>query len=290
MNVTFVLGLGCLVLLAGCSDDDDPKPDATVADAAVEAGVDTGPKPDKGPIPDLGPASQYCGVLKESSGALIANADILVCNDHECHTDTSSSTGTFCVQVRVPEDYMVHFTEQKQGSKHFGDAMFPVKLTTAEAAVGTKTDVGDVVVPIMGASKVLDEKAGGSLDLGGGIKLVVGAGVTTKPPLLPQLDVAAVMVEKKDLHARLLASGGGTGDPVAALVTVPLETSFSSPASFELPAPAGLADSTALEIYWVDEKTAKLTLHGEATVSGGVIKDVSGKGIKALGWFLFYKK
>ncbi len=265
-------------------------PDAKAADAALEAGADTGPKPDTGPIPDLGPTSQFCGVLKEASGALITNADVLVCNENECHTDTSSSTGTFCVQVRVPEDYMVHFTEQKQGSKHYGDTLFPVKLTAAEAAVGTKTDVGDVVVPIMGAAKVLDEKAGGTLDLGGGIKLTVGANVTTKPPLLPKLEVAAVTAEKKDLHAKLLASGGGTGDPVATLVTVPLETSFSAPVSFELPAPAGLADSTALEVYWVDEKTAKLTLHGEATVSGGVIKDVSGKGIKALGWFLFYKK
>ncbi len=150
--------------------------------------------------------------------------------------------------------------------------------------------MGDVVVPVLGTAKVLNETAGGTLDLGGGIKLTVGAGVTTKPPLLPKLEVAAVTLEKKDLHAKLLASGGGTGDPVATLVTVPLETSFSSPASFELPAPAGLADSTALEVYWVNEKTAKLTLHGEATVSGGVIKDVSGKGIKALGWFLFYKK
>ena len=92
-----VLGLGCLALLVGCSDDDEPTPpDAKTADAALEAGADTGPKPDPGPIPDLGPPSQFCGVLKEASGVLITSADVLVCNENECHTDTSSSTGTLC--------------------------------------------------------------------------------------------------------------------------------------------------------------------------------------------------
>ena len=36
--------------------------------------------------------------------------------------------------------------------------------------------------------------------------------------------------------------------------------------------------------------TGKLESHGEATVSGGLIKPVSGKGIGALGWLLFYAK
>jgi len=290
---TQILILCSLTLLlagaAGCSDDDNPpKPDARVTDAAADAGADTGPTPDTGPLPDTGPPSSFCGVLKDVAGAPLASADVIVCNDTECHTDTSGSTGTFCVEVNVPTDYMFHATEQKLGSKHYSDVTFPLVLTAAEAAAGTKKDLGTVVVPELGAAVTLDEKIAKTLDLGGGIKLVVPANVAVKPPLASTIEVAAAAVAVADIHPQLLASG--TGAPVAALASVPLELTFTSPIAFELPAPAGLTDGTALTIFRSNEKTGKLESHGEATVSGSTIKEVGGKGIAALGWLLFYKK
>ena len=59
---------------------------------------------------------------------------------------------------------------------------------------------------------------------------------------------------------------------------------------FEI-AGSGLSAGTALDIYWVDYKTARPKLHGEAAVSqNGVVADVKGKGLKLTGWFLFYKR
>jgi hypothetical protein len=118
----------------------------------------------------------------------------------------------------------------------------------------------------------------------------VPAGVTEKPPLMAEVNAGAAIVETSTIHPNLLASYSGSGSLVAAVALVPLEVTFTSPIAFEMPAPSGVTAGTQLDLLWANAKTGKLEAHGEATVTGGKITDLTGKGPTALGWLLLYEK
>jgi hypothetical protein len=234
--------------------------------------------------------ARFCGSLEDEAGVPIQGGDVIVCNEHECHTDTAGTTGAFCVHVNKAGDYLFHAAEKEVGGKHYGDMMFPTKLSEAELQSKAKVDLGTIVMPLLGATKDLDPAAGGILDLGQG-KLTVPPGATVLPPLASEAKVALAVLDVAKLHPQLAASLPGGKTAEAAFVIVPIGVTFSSPVAFELPAPQGLAAGTALEIHRVHDEQGKLELGGEATVDGsGKLVDVSGKGLTALGVLLFAKK
>jgi hypothetical protein len=151
-------------------------------------------------------------------------------------------------------------------------------------------EIGTVTMPLMGATSTLDPQTGGTFALGAGISLTVPAGVATPPPFEKKIALAASRVNPVDIYPGLTATHGAGKNPALTYMFVPDEVSFASPVSFEI-AGSGLSSGITLDIYWVDYKTARLKLHGQATVTKtGAVVDVKGKGLKLLGWFLFYKK
>lgn len=277
--------------LPACSDDSQDPPDGTIArdvgpDAPdpAEMGVDL--TVDSTPV-DAGPTASMCAAIKYIGGAKAAGVDVIICNETECRTGTSGSTGSVCIPMTETGSFCFHVTEQKVSGKRLGDVLFPVSLSQAELAAGKPIDLGDVFVQEVGTGVLLDAKQGGTYNVGGGIELTVPAGAAKVNPLIPKPMLAGVVVDKQHIHPNMIAAKANLA---AAYLVVPREITFSPGISFEGPAPAGLADGTALEIYAPDAETAKLDKVGEAKVSGGKIVDVSGKGLTALGMLQLYTK
>ena len=187
-------------------------------------------------------------------------------------------------------DYVFHATESKVNGAHHGDVLFPTSMSAEILARQGIQDLGTVTMPRMGATTTLDPASGGVFALGQGMTLKVPAGVATPPPLEKKIELAVARVAPAVLHPNLTATHGAGKSPALAYMFVPDEVSFSSPVSFEITG-SGLSAGAALDIYWVDYKTARPKLHGEARVGqNGVVADVKGKGLKLTGWFLFYQK
>jgi hypothetical protein len=289
-RLTPVLCLSFALAAGACSDDDNGKPPPKDSSPQDTVGGTEGSVPDQGPPADAMITARFCGSLEDEAGAPVEGGDVVVCNEHECHTGTAGVTGAFCVHVNKAGDYLFHAAEKEIGSKHFGDMMFPTELSEAELQSKAKVDLGTIVMPLLGAAQNLDPAAGGTLELGAG-KLTVPVGATVLPPLTTEAKVALAVLDAAKLHAQLAAAVPGGKTAEAAFVIVPIGVTFSSPVSFELPAPQGLAAGTALEIHRVHDEQGKLVLNGEATVDGsGKLIDVSGKGLTGLGVMVFVKK
>jgi hypothetical protein len=278
----------------GCSDDaqqDGGTPDASAPDSGQK---DRGP--DR-PKPDALRMAAITGYLQNTSGTAITG-DVIVCNETDCKSESTTASGAFSVFVDSASTYLFHIQESKKGNTHYADVLFPVVATAADISGQKKIDVGKVVVPAVPKTVALDIKTGGNLDLGNGVTLKVAANSGKYPPLTTKADVGAVLVETKYLHPNLLkySPKGSSVTPDAVYAFMPLTTSFNPTADFEMPAPSGLTSGDKLEIYSINEETtkgdiAKISLHGEAEInSSGKMVAVSGKGIKQLTWFMFYKK
>jgi hypothetical protein len=284
------------LLTAGCSDDSGvqdsgPTPDTgPPSDVLLDGPVGTDALPEA--APDAAPHASFCGTLVDSDNMKVEGGAIIICNEHECHYGTAGLTGAFCVNLAAPDDYLFHAKELKALGKHLGDVLFPLTLSAAEVQSAAKIDIGTVVMPLMGPEVKIDPPTGGTLSLGNGATLTVPAGAAVLPDLWTgEAFVALAEVPKSQLHPKLVGSLPAGVDPVATFLLVPVELTFTSPVAFALPAPAGLAAGTALDVYWVDFLTGKPTLHTDATVTaGGMITNTSGQGLTALGWLLFFEK
>ncbi len=258
-----------LVLLAaaGCSGDEiSPAADSAVAGAS------------------------FCAMLRGPAKEAIAGVTCVLCSPNGCRAESSDKAGKVCMPLSQAGDYVFHATENKTGRAHYGDVLFPASISANTVASAGVQDLGTVTMPGMGLTRTLDPATGGVFALGQGMTLTVPAGVATPPPLEKKIELAAAKVDPATIHANLKATLGAGKSPALAYMFVPDEVSFSSPVSFEI-AGSGLAAGTALDIYWVDYKTARLMLHGEASVGqNGVVADVKGKGLKLTGWFLFYRR
>lgn len=289
------LFLSLVLALAGCSDDDDSvTPDSKVTpkdggtgDKAVTP--DQGPPADQGPPPDAPVSAQICGYLETTQGSKLSGAPVLACNHYECNTDTTGTTGSFCVLLTRAERYVFHVTENKAGGKHYADVMFPFTVTAADLAAQKKYDVGKVIVPTIDKTVELTDKTSGTLDLGGGVKLTVEAGDTKLPALVTKGNAGAVVVGASLQHDWLKKAVPAGGTLAGAVAVVPVGVTFTKGATLEVPV-TGVADSTTLTAYWIDPDDGQVLDKGELTVSGGVAKSVSGKGLKALGWLMLVKK
>jgi len=284
-------------MLVACSGDNAgtdaarPPSDRGPVDRPREISVDARAKADMPQPPDAGPRVDYCGILSSSGGKALANVGVIICDPHTCFSDTTDAKGSFCIAVNAAGDLMLHIGEVKTGADHFGDVIFPLAVSAAELAKGGQKDLGTLHAPAMGPAVTLDPASGGTLDLGSGAKLVVPPGVAAPPPLSSSCEVAFASVVSAQVHPNLLGSYPGQGTLVATRVLVPRETSFSSPISYVLPGPGSLPAGTGLVVYRADEITGKLGKDGEATVNAsGMLTDVPGKGLRGLGWLLFYKE
>jgi hypothetical protein len=291
---------------------------------ALASCSDSGPTPDRGPSPDLpraldaardlrpgdrapdralpGEQPSTCpltpppqrayvvGSLVDESGAPIKGGDIIICN-HSCYTGKSSSTGSFCIEVKEAEALLFHAVETSISGKHYGDMLFPLTIGVAELAAGVRREVGNVTQPLLGAPATLDPAKGGALALGGGATLTVPPGVAEPPPLSPgPKDVALAKVAPEKLHPLLLASRAGAPAPALGVSLVPIGVTFTAPISFVIPS-SGLAAGATLDIYRASDKTGVLEPHGHAKVdTSGQVVDESGNGLRALGLFVFYAK
>jgi hypothetical protein len=299
--IVIILTLGCL--LSACSDDGSETDARISADQGPPTGdggnvtadgltgdglADQWQPTDSGSMAAAG----FCGVLKDQSGTPVENVGVILCNDQECFADSSKTGGLFCVAVTVPGDYLFHSKDKEVGGKHLGDVMFPVPLSADDVAAGTPKDLGEITMPQLGPSVSLDPDQGGTLTLGTGMTLTVPAGATVLPPLMLEANVAVAKIDNTLLHPQLLSAISDKGNPAAVYLIVPVGVTFTSPASFELPAPAGIAAGTLLEIIRINDKTGQLQSAGEAQVdgSGSSMSAVSDKGLTALGWLLFFSK
>ena len=149
--------------------------------------VDAGP--DKG-TPDVAKAASVCGWLASEQGIKLTGVGVIACNEHECHSATSNTTGSFCIHVDVAADYVVHVSETKVNGKHYGDVYFPITITKADVAANKNFDVDKVVLPSIAKAVLLDVKNGGTMDLGGGVTLKVPSGSAKLPPLESKAEVA----------------------------------------------------------------------------------------------------
>lgn len=295
-RIFICLPLLSLILAVACSDDDVGQDIGTlvdlekVADKGVDKALlkqDTGP--DKG-TPDMAKSASVCGWLANEKGIKLVGVGVIACNDHECHSASSSSTGTFCMHIETAADYVVHVTEIKVNGVNHGDVFIPLTITKADVAASKLFELGKVVLPVMGKTVALDVKNGGTMDLGSGVTLVIPAGSAKLPPLTTKADVAVAKIDKAIIHARLLAAqpAGKTAELVYLLV--PAELLFKTPATLKI-ASSGLTAGTKLDYYHVDPKTGKLSKHGEAAVdSSGKLATSSGKGLEETGWLFFYKQ
>ena len=290
--------------LASCSDsgpspDLGPSPDQPrVADVARELRpADRAPdrtlprdQPETCPLTPPPQRAYVVGSLVDESGAPLKGGDIIICN-HSCYTGKSSSTGSFCIEVKEAEALLFHAVENVLSAKHYGDMLFPLAISAAELAAGVRRDVGNVTQPLLGAAVTLDPAKGGTLALGGGATITVAPGVTEPPPLSPgPKDVALAKVAPEKLHPLLLASRAGAPTPALGISLVPIGVTFTAPISFVIPS-SGLAAGATLDIYRASDKNGMLEAHGTAKVNAsGQIVDESGGGLKALGLFVFYAK
>jgi len=291
----FALLMLALLALAGCSDaapgsDQGVPSDHGAAEVGPDAAVPDAAQPDVTDNPDAPPGARVCATLLESAGAAVPDTNAIVCDGAACNMATSDASGALCVAVDAPGVFKFNSFERIAGGKHYGEVLFPLTVTQQQIDVKATLDLGQVVVPLMGQTVVLDAKLGGVLALGGGVSLQVPAGSASQPSLSTAIDVAAAQVAPKDLHARLLATGPGGKVLAAAFHLVPSEVVFAAPVGFSLPG-GGLSPGAALLVYGVDHDTGKLEPRGEAVVDGlGQITSQAGQGLTTLGWFLFYRK
>jgi hypothetical protein len=281
-----------LPILTACSDP-TLNPDVGSLPTA-DQGVADGPCLDRAidqlaPTAEASAVARVCATLLDPSGAAVPDTNAIVCDGAACNMATSDATGALCVVVDVPGVFKFNSFERITGGKHYGEVLFPLVVTQQQIDARVRLDLGQVVVPLMGQTVVLDAKVGGTLALTGGVSLQVSPGSASQPSLNNAIDVAAALVALKDLHARLLATGPAKA-PVAAVHFVPMEVAFAAPASYALPG-GGLSPGASLQVYGVDYDTGKLEPRGEAVVdSTGQITSKPGQGLTSLGWFLFYTK
>lgn len=298
-RLSYLLPLVLLIAAAACSDDSTTPDSGPAPDKGqpVEAGIEIGTtKPDldltdKGQ-PDTLKAASYCGWLSDAQGVMIKQVGVIICNDTECHSATSGPTGEWCIGVSVATDWELKVAEAKVGSVHYGEVIFPLVLTQAELDARKKIDLGKVILPLRGKAVALDTKNGGTMDLGGGVLLKVQPGSAVLPPLVKKADISAIKIDKAWVHPRLqLALPASKASYEAVYALAPAEVAFK-PKAATLELPAGkLTAGTKLELYRVDDKTGKVSLHTEAVVdSNGKISTAGSKGLSGLSWYFVYKK
>jgi hypothetical protein len=279
--------------LAGCSDDTDPlKTDNGVPPNKDGGAVDVGKKPDKmKPDTVAAKTAQVCGYTEDSAGKLLTNHPVIVCNEHiGCWSDDTSGTGLFCVSLETPGEYIVHATTTTRGGKTYLDTYFPQMVTKADIAAEKKLDVGKFMVPHTAkALQKVDIPKGGTYDLGGGVSVTIAAGAAKKPPLNPDLQIGAAVVAKGKIHKNASTYYKGSGTLAFAVAFTPLETTFTTPVEYKFPS-QGLKDGTKVELHFMDEKFGKFAKQGDGEVKSGQVVNLTGQGLKALGWVLVYTK
>ena len=236
------------------------------------------------------PAASFCATLRGPGKEAMGGVACVVCSPYGCQNERSDKAGKVCVAVSRSGDHVFHATESEVNGARYGDVLFPISISAETFGQKGVRDLGTVTMPRVGPTSILNPKSGGTFALGGGLTLSVPAGVATPPPFEKKIELAVARVDAADLHPNLTATHGGGKSPALTYTFVPDEVSFSSPVSFEI-AGSGLSSGTTLDVYWIDYKTARPTLHGQATVTkSGTVVDVKGQGLKLLGWFLFYEK
>lgn len=267
---------------------------ALVCGALVTVGCGEGRSDtsDAGPdsTSDSSRAASICGWLTDTEGIQVVGVGAIACNEQECHSSTSSSTGTFCIHVTVAADYLFRVSESRIAGKHYGDVFFPLKITAADVAGDRTINLKQVVLPRISGAVALNVAKGGTLDLGGGVSLQVPPDSAVLPPLASKAEVGAVRVDAAHLHARLKAAQPAGKSPVAIFLVVPSELSFKSEATLQVQK-SGLAAGSSLVIHRVSHKLGTLAPAAEAAVdAAGTLATISGKGLEELGWLLLYKK
>ena len=267
MRALATISLVVLATAVGCSGSET----SVAADGAVEM-------------------ASFCAVLQGPGKEPLEGVTCVLCSANGCRSQSSDKAGKACLPVSLAGDYVFHATESKINGAHYGDVLFPVSISAVTVGQQGVQDLGTVTLSRMGPTSTLDPKIGGTFALGGGLTLTVPAGVATPPPLEKKIELAVARVDPANIHPNLLAVPGAGKSPALTFMFVPDEVAFSSPVSFEITG-SGLPAGAALDIYWVDYKTARPKLHGEAKVAkDSVVADVKGKGLKLTGWFLFYAK
>ena len=297
-NKLLLLGLMAFAL-AGCSDDADPiipdqGPDQGLPQKDGAGNKDTGKKGDIATIkPDTVPAkaAQVCGYTEDSSGKLLTNHPVIVCNDNiGCWSDDTSGTGLFCVSLETAGEYVVHVTATARAGKQYLDTYFPQMVSQADITAEKKIDVGKFQVNNAAAAlQDVDIPKGGTYDLGGGASVTIPAGATKKPPLEPGVKIGAAVVAAGKVHNNAGKHYKGSGTLAGAVSFYPLETTFTSPVSYKFPA-MGLKDGTKVELFFMSEKDGIYTKQGDGEVKAGSVVNVAGQGLKNLGWVLVYTK
>lgn len=287
----------CLLafVMAGCSDEGDPvNPDQGPPKKDVNGKKETSPKKDiTNPPPDTvkAKAAQVCGFTEDSTGKLLTNHPVIVCNDHiGCWSDDTSGTGLFCVSLETAGEYMVHATATSRAGRQYLDTYFPQMVTQADINAEKKIDVGKFQVNHTAAAVTkVDVAKGGTYDLGGGASVTIPAGATKKPPLEPDVKIGAAVVPKGKVHKNAGTHYKGSGTLAGAVSFIPLETTFTSPVSYKFPS-MGLKDGTKVELFFMSEKDGIYTKQGDGEIKAGSLVNVTGQGIKSLGWVLVYTK
>ena len=294
MRTKMMILFGLLALAAAaCSDDGDTTPDQGVK-PKDGAPPKNDQKVDKAVVkPDTVPTkyATVCGYTEDSAGQLLTNHPVIVCEDHiGCFSDDTSGTGMFCVQLDTAGDYIVHATATSRAGKQYLDTYFPQTVTDADIKAEKKIDVGKFMVPHTAkAVQTVDIPKGGTYDLGGGVELTIAAGATKKPPLEPDAKIGAAVAAQAKVHKNVSNNYTGSGTLAFGVAFIPLETTFTSPVSYKVPA-SGLKDGDKVELFFMSEKDGKLTSQGEGEVKSGSVVNASGKGLRNLGWILVYSK
>jgi hypothetical protein len=280
----FAPSILCILITTGCSDEGGPS-GVMETRSAIDA---TSPLAEQ----RTNPSVSFCGHLEGNDGVVLQQAKVIVCNGDVCFNEASGTTGAFCVQVASPGRYMFHAAGQKAGTTLYGDVLFPVAAGAAQIEERGREDLGTIVLPVMGKGVTLDRERGGMLELGEEMTLSVPPAVTSAPPLLKEIVVAAASVNVGVVHPRLQALLPGAGDPAAVYLFLPLGVSFSSPIAFSLPRlDPPLPTGTSLSFLWLNGETGEIEIQGKARVTDqGALKNVEGGGLRSLGWFFFLKE
>ncbi len=298
-----IIPLLLTLVLVGCSDDGvQVIEDSGLAKLDGKADSwDKGPPPDitkpppdiTKPKPDTVPTktADVCGIVQEPSGAVLTNYAVIMCSDlNGCRSDLSTAVGKFCLSIENKGEYIFHAMKAARGGKNYTEIYFPVTVTQADIDGEKEIYIGKVVVPFTAkALQTVDMKNGGAYDLGGGVSVTIGAGISKKPPMELDLKVGAAVLQKGEVRPRSGTHYKGSGKLHMAVVFSPLETVFTAPVSFKFPA-KGLTAGAAVEVYFLSDKDGKLTKQADSLESGGSIANVTGQGLKNLGIFLVYTK
>ncbi len=285
-----------VLALGGCSSDGaQVTPDSRAAGQDGRAtSREAGAPPDiTRPAPDTVPpkTAKVCGTLERLSGSAGADHTVLVCSDtNGCSSDTSSASGKFCLPLEFSGDYMLQVINEVKAGKHYIQVYLPVTVTKADIAAENKIQIGTIVVPHMArALQKVDMAKGGTFDLGDGVSLTIGAGISKKPPLESDLRIGAAALKKSQANPRYGTHYKGSDTLHMAVAFHPLETTFTKPVPFRFPA-LGLSPGASVEVYFLGEKDGKLTKAADGKESGGSIVSAAGQGLKNLGVLLVYAK